>query len=404
MPVKRLHEFRDPLYSFISLDRQERSLVDSEPFQRLRQIQQLALTPLVYPGATHKRFEHSLGVMHVAKMIFDVVTDPANVHPSIEHVIPDREALSYWKAVLALAALAHDIGHLPFSHAAEKKLLPKGEDHESLTLKLIEDGCLSHVWATGHPVRIKDVQKLAVGQKKLKNESFSTWESLLSEMIVGDAFGADRIDYLLRDSYHAGVSYGRFDHWRLIESLRILPESAGNGGSTEPKLGVELGGLHSAEALLLARYFMYEQVYFHPVRRIYDLHLIEFMSLLYGENGYPVDPQFHLGQTDNEVMSAMRSIKKDKRNAAYSAADAILGRGHFRLVYSFNPSDQGVLRAAVEAGRVKPDVDKPLNSPAYQLAKALSTKFGSSNVKTDLYVQGSSESVFPVLMGDGRIE
>ena len=402
--VKRSHEFRDPLYGFIVLNRQERALVDTEPFQRLRHIQQLALTPLIYPGATHKRFEHSLGVMQMAKMIFDVVTDPANIHPAVEHIIPDREALTYWRVVLALAALAHDTGHLPFSHAAEKKLLPKGDDHESITLKVIEDERLSDVWGAGHPVRLRDVQKLAVGQKKLKDETFTTWESLLSEMIVGDAFGADRIDYLLRDSYHAGVSYGKFDHTRLVGSLRILPETSGNGGSTEPRLGVELGGLHSAEALLLARYFMYEQVYFHPVRRIYDLHLIDFMLKHYGANGYQVSVDFHLRQTDNEVTAAIRSKRQDRLSDMWGDAEAILGRGHFRQVYAFNPTDQAALRSSLEAGRVRPTVDQPLSSPAYEISKALADEFGAENVKTDLYIQSSSESLFPVLMSDGRIE
>src|SRR5438132_2750295 len=114
------------------------------------------------------------------------------------------------------------------------------------------------------PLRAGDIAKLAVGKKKLPDEPFSDWEALLSEIIVGDAFGVDRMDYLLRDSYHAGVAYGKVDHYRLIDTLRILPHQQ----SGEATLGIEAGGLHSAEALLLARYFMYTQLYFHPVRQI----------------------------------------------------------------------------------------------------------------------------------------
>ncbi len=90
----------------------------------------------------------------------------------------------------------------------------------------------------------------------------------------------DRVDYLLRDSHHAGVAYGKFDHYRLIDTLRILPpaQSNENEGFQEPALGVEEGGIQSAEALMLARYFMYSQVYFHPVRRIYDIHTEGFSS------------------------------------------------------------------------------------------------------------------------------
>ena len=109
--------------------------------------------------------------------------------------------------------------------------------------------------------------KLAVGPKKAPDLEFSDWEAILSEIIVGDAFGVDRMDCLLRDSHHTGVAYGKFDHYRLIDTLRILPANPSNGsrGSTEPALGMEEGGLHSVEALMQARYFMYSQVYFHPV-------------------------------------------------------------------------------------------------------------------------------------------
>ena len=92
------------------------------------------------------------------------------------------------------------------------------------------------------PLRPLDVAKLAVGQKEMRDEPFSTWEALLSEIIVGDAFGADRMDYLLRDSHHLGVAYGRFDHNRLIDTLRILPSGTEADVSQEPTLGVTIGG------------------------------------------------------------------------------------------------------------------------------------------------------------------
>jgi HD superfamily phosphohydrolase len=281
--------------------------------------------------------------------------------------------------------------------------LPKGDDHESLTLDIIACSNLEKIWSIGHRVNYEDVQKLAVGQKKLKR-NFSTWESILSEIITGDSFGVDRMDYLLRDSYHSGVSYGKFDHQKLISSLRILPKGNGADGSQEPTLGVELNGLHSAEALLLARYFMYEQVYFHPVRRIYDQHLIDFMVLHYGANGYRRDIAFHLSQTDNEVMGAIRAARNDENSPGYTAAKAVLERGHYRLVYAFNPTDQATLRQSMETGKVDVEIDKPLNSPAYQIAKYLSNNFGHDKFKTDLYIQGSSYALFPVIMSDGRIE
>src|SRR5437879_8100121 len=122
----------------------------------------------------------------------------------------------------------------------------------------------------------EDIVKLALGPRKASDLRFTKWEGILSEIIVGDAFGVDRIDYLLRDSHHAGVAYGKFDHARLIDNLRLLPKTY--AGGKEVGLGIEQGGLHAAEALLLARYFMYTQLYFHPVRRIYDIHLREFLK------------------------------------------------------------------------------------------------------------------------------
>jgi hypothetical protein len=135
--AKRIHEIRDPIHVFIRLDSEERRVVNSRPFQRLRHIHQLAMTHLLYPGATHRRFEHSLGVMEIATRIYDVVTNPVNLEhdPTAREIVPapnSHEHL-YWKRVVRMAALCHDIGHLPFSHAAEHELLPAGWDHERLT-------------------------------------------------------------------------------------------------------------------------------------------------------------------------------------------------------------------------------------------------------------------------------
>src|SRR5437588_3761912 len=269
---QRVHEVRDPIHVFIHYDDDEQALIDSAPFQRLRYVHQLALSYLVYPGATHKRFEHSLGVMDLASRIYDVVTRHDRV-TDVSDVVPtagsDPREHSYWRSTLRMAALCHDIGHLPFSHAAEDDLLPDGWDHERITWEIIHSDVLASVWNSIVPKPDPDhVGKLALGPAKVEKLrlglSFNTWEAILAEIIVGDVFGADRMDYLLRDSHHAGVAYGRFDHYRLIDTLRILPRSQDD--SQQPTLGIELGGLQSAESLLWARYFMYTPLYFHPVR------------------------------------------------------------------------------------------------------------------------------------------
>src|SRR5581483_5225554 len=302
-----LHEIRDPIHVFIRHDDHERAVLNSPEFQRLRHVHQLALTYLVYPGATHKRFEHSLGVMELAARVFDVVTMPEHVTDDIRACLPEiaqPDVKAYWRHVLRMAALCHDIGHLPFSHAAEKQLLPQGWDHERFTREIISSPSMNAIWHDmTPPLRAEDVIKLAIGPKKATDLDFTDWETILSEIIVGDAFGVDRMDYLLRDSYHAGVAYGKFDHYRLIDTLRILPKpkqeltAAPPGEMNEDKrettLGVAEGGLHSAEALLLARYFMYTQLYFHPVRRIYDSHLKDFLGSWLRSGKYSTDVKKH---------------------------------------------------------------------------------------------------------------
>jgi HD superfamily phosphohydrolase len=135
-------EIRDPIHVFVRYGPDEEKIIASHAFQRLRYIHQLALTYLVYPGATHRRFEHSLGVMEVASRIYDVVTNPQNIyHEAVREFVPrgkdDRRGHEYWRQVLRCAALCHDLGHLPFSHASEKDLLPEGWDHERLSQEII---------------------------------------------------------------------------------------------------------------------------------------------------------------------------------------------------------------------------------------------------------------------------
>lgn len=382
--VKHMHEIRDPLHVFIRLDSDERKVLDSRPFQRLRYIHQLGLTYLLYPGATHRRFEHSLGVMELAGRVYDTVTDPSNIsHESIKNVVPTHNSYEhpYWRRVLRMAALCHYIGHLPFSHSAED-LLPDGWDHERLTLEIIRSNELESIWKK-IKIQSDDVAKLAVGPKKYKDSDFTDWEAILSEIIVGDAFGVDRMDYLIRDSHHVGVAYGKFDHYRLIDTLRILPKE--EDGSAEPALGIEEGGLHSAEALVLARYFMYTQVYYHHVRRIYDIHLRDFLKKWFPGGYLPIDIEEHLKMTDNEISVDLFKAARHEEHPGHDSARRIINREHFKLLYQRNPND---IQKNPEAGKL--------------IFDAARNKFGEANVRFDTYKQKGSGLNFPVLI-DGRI-
>ena len=233
-------------------------------------------------------------------------------------------------------------------------------------------------------IQREDVVKLALGPKKCKLE-FSDWETILSEIIVGDVFGADRIDYLLRDSYHAGVSYGRFDHYRLIATLRILPASPKD--SQEPGLGIERGGLESAESLLWARYFMYTQLYFHPTRRIYDMHLMEFLKEWLPKGHFLTEIDSHINLTDNEVTAGMWKAAIDSKERGHLPAKRIVSREHFRQVYEPSSSDQ---LSALEPGK--------------NVYDAISAQFGPDQVRRDAHAQKGGSYDFPVLTKAGEID
>ena len=389
---KNIHEIRDPMHVFVRLDNHERAVLNSRQFQRLRHIHQLALTYLVYPGATHKRFEHSLGVMELASRVFDVVTHPANVTDEIRDYLPELgqdDVLRYWRRVLRMAALCHDIGHLPFSHAAEHHLLPDGWDHERITCEIISSEEMASIWGSiTPPLRPDDIVRLAVGPKKLGHIEFSDWETILSEIIVGDAFGVDRMDYLLRDSHHTGVAYGKFDHYRLIDTLRILPTPLSNthGEPSEPALGVEQGGIQSSEALMLARYFMYSQVYFHPVRRIYDIHLMDFLNHWLPNGVFSTDLSTHLQMTDNEVTAALLAASVKEQHSGHVHARRIVFREHFKIIYERNPTEVAINPEAGDA-----------------VYRSLIEAFGADVFRHDRYQQSGGPPDFPVRMRDDQV-
>ena len=390
--VKNLHEIRDPIHVFVRYDSDERLVINSRPFQRLRHIHQLALSSQVYPSASHKRFEHSLGVMELAGRVFDVVTQEDRITDQIRKVIPEISPgykRDYWRRVLRMAALCHDIGHLPFSHAAEKELLPDGFSHEDLTRDLILSEEMNEIWQGMTPqLRSEEIAKLALGPQKWKDGEFTTWETILSEIIVGDAFGVDRMDYLLRDSYHLGVPYGKFDHFRLIDTLCILPDSPTEKGGEpgEPALGVITGGIHSAEALLLARYFMFSQVYFHPIRRIYDIHLMDFLKLWLPDGKFSTDLEKHLSLTDNEVWAALLKASRDSKSPGHEHARKIVYHDHFHLLYSPPPADIAINSDAGKA-----------------VYEAACNKFGEEFIRHDKHTQSSGVPNFPVSTRDERI-
>ena len=392
---KHFHEIRDPIHVFVRLSSDERKLVDSLPFQRLRYIHQLATTYLVYPGATHRRFEHSLGVMELASRVFDVITQQNHIHADVVKALPEitnSEKLVYWKKALRLAALCHDLGHLPFSHAAENELLPPHWTHERLSEQIIKSNYVSPLLSDMvPPVSADHVVKLALGPKEAipLGYKFTLWETVLSEIIVGNAFGVDRMDYLLRDSHHAGVVYGHFDHYRVIDCLRVLLSpvvDAGQGVHEQPPaLGITEGGLHSADAMLLARYFMFSQLYFHPVRRIYDIHLKDF--LLQEIVKFSTNVNDLLKVSDNEIVALLSKAAADATVKGHDPARRLIYHQHFQLVY----------RRREEDVALNPEA-------ALRVYEAVSVKFGADNFRYDKPSTGTGTKEFPVLLDNDDVK
>ena len=219
---------RDPIHGYIELDELTLSLVDSPPMQRLRRISQLGLSNLVYPGANHTRFEHSLGVMHLASILTS----------GIDTVSNDE------KDELKVAALLHDMGHAPFSHVTE--------------------GLLRHYTRQGHEDIREIIRKTEVseilddhGINPSKVESHIQGKTDFGK-ILNSEIDVDKMDYLVRDSHYTGVAFGLVDHMRLINELRFY----------ENKLVVSEGGVKAAESLLVSRFLMHPSVYYHHVSRI----------------------------------------------------------------------------------------------------------------------------------------
>jgi uncharacterized protein len=231
---------RDPVWNNIRVDDLTLSLVDTEVFQRLRYVRQLGWTYLVYPGATHSRFEHALGTHHLSRRTLALLCEAEDAAS-----ITEKE-----QAIVRSAALLHDVGHYPFSHALEEI---GALHHEAVARPLITEGSVAALLASrlgdDAPVRVFDL---------IRGQS----ESALQGLISG-SLDLDKIEYLKRDAFMCGVPYGEIDVDRLTNAL-VLVDDPDTG---RPAIGVQEKALSALESLLFAKYQMYRNVYWHHAVR-----------------------------------------------------------------------------------------------------------------------------------------
>ncbi|OEF96844.1 HD domain-containing protein [Desulfuribacillus alkaliarsenatis] len=246
--------FRDPVHNLIRFDKDSQiermilDIIDSKEFQRLRHIRQLGFSFFTYPGAEHTRFAHSLGATHLMKRFIEQIERTKNKHVNVTiDEITDQRALALCAAIL------HDIGHGPFSHALEKMITVDKVNHEKWSVQIIKGNTevnqILESYKSGFANEVAEVIE-------------RTHNSRAIVKLLSSQLDTDRIDYLLRDSMLTGAGYGTFDLEWLIHVLRIGKV----GDHIEVGLDLEKG-LNIAEDFVMARYYMYQNVYFHKTTR-----------------------------------------------------------------------------------------------------------------------------------------
>ena len=278
--MKKSHlDIIDPIHDFIRVYGPELRIIDSPIFQRLRGIRQLSGAHLTYPGAQHTRFEHSLGVMHIASQAGQVLKEKGILKTDdIEN--------------LRVAALLHDIGHGPFSHLFEEILQQRKKiSHEEMGRRIILKTELGDILSkSGYDKKF--ITKLAFGDSKPQ----------FMNQIISGILSADIMDYLLRDGYFTGAEHAKIDHKRITQSLEVH----------QKKLALESSALYSFESMMYSRHQMFKAVYFHKTVRSAEVMLLESIRLADKELGLTsLNLDDYVKLTDESLLFKLLSLSDD---------------------------------------------------------------------------------------------
>lgn len=284
MTTRYWGEIKDPVHGYVYITEAEKAIIDSYPMQRLHRIKQLAGAEFVYPGANHTRFEHSIGVMYLAGRLTE--------NSAVSDHMSDGEA-----EMVRIAALLHDVGHGPFSHVFEH-LLDKflGKTHEDYTTWVIQESELKDV-LNKYGYNSDSIGKLAVGRLNKPGKPFL-------DQVVRSAVDVDKLDFILRDTYHTGAAYGYVDIFRLIHMLDVL----------DGNLTINIGALSALESFILARIESFKSIYFHRVGRAAQIMIALAMEEAKDELGL-VDfetPEDYLAMNDYVVWTMLKNCEKSK--------------------------------------------------------------------------------------------
>ena len=293
----------DPIHDFVRVYDNELKIIDTPIFQRLRRIRQLSGAHLIYPGAQHTRFEHSLGVMHIASMAGQALAEKG--------VVSSDDIQN-----LRLASLLHDIGHGPFSHLFEEIFEEKRKiSHEDLGRDIILKTEIGDI-ISKNGFDKKLITKLAFGDSKLQ---------FMNEIISG-VLSADMMDYLLRDGYFTGAEHAKIDHHRLTHSLDVYKN----------KLALDKSSLVNFETMMISRYQMFKAVYFHKTVRAGEVMLLEAMDLAEGELGLSsMNLDEYLQLSDDVILAKLLNLPEhnSKLKASKKIATDYLNRNLFKSVF-----------------------------------------------------------------------
>ena len=306
-----MYQFRDPVHGFIDVSDDELKIINSAPFQRLRNVHQLATTYLVYHGAEHTRFGHSIGVMHLTSRVFDSVTQ------KVPHLFSDDDnenkcRTAWYRQLLRIIGLTHDLGHAPFSHGSEE-LLNNGKEHEDYTKDIIyQTEIADYINTIGTKFKSQygdsyeitpELLWMIYDGKDITNEKF-----IYPDFMDGE-LDCDKMDYLLRDSLYCGVTYGKYDLDRFVSTLTAYKHD------NHLQLAIERGGVQALEEFVLARYFMFIQVYFHKTRRYLDKVLVNSLKAVLPNGKYPSDIGEYLKWDDIHALNLISESDSDEVKA-----------------------------------------------------------------------------------------